>query len=196
VVEIWLSANGKQIRLPVLPEKITLEAGGQHEKVTLHEAGEVLLTGKRTLKSLSISSYFPARYTSLCSYMNIPDPKTAADALRAWAEGGTVAQLVIAGGAVDVNMPVVIESFSTSMRKIQGDIEYEMALTEYRRLDVVTAQASVFKLHPRPTVKPNPPKPRNKRYKAPKTNTKPVPIPITKIISRYGGVSQRLELDR
>lgn len=191
MIEIWLTARDQRIRLPVLPEKISLEAGGQHEKVTLHEAGEVLLTGKRMLKSLTLSSYFPARYTTLCAYTNIPDPKAAADTLRAWAEEGTVAQLVIAGGAVDVSMPMVIESFTSSMRKVEGDVEYEMALTEYRRLDIVTAKASVFKLHPRPTVKPAPPKPRNRRYPPPKPN--PPPVIIEKIINRYGGVIQGME---
>lgn len=166
MVEVWLSAGGTRVRLPVLPEKITIEAGGQHEKVTLHEAGEVLLAGKRTLRSLSLASYFPARYTSVCGYRNIPDPRTAADTIRGWAEAGTVVQLVITGGAVGANMPVIIESFPTTIGKQAGDVSYEMQLTEYRRLTVTVAQAGVFTLHPQPTAVPAPPKPRNPKAPA------------------------------
>ena len=194
MIEIWLTAKAKRIRLPVLPEKISLEAGGQHERVTLHEAGEALLIGKRRLRALSIGSYFPARYTSVCAFRNIPEPQATADLLRSWAEGGVIVKLVIAGGAVDVSMPVVIESFSSSLRKVSGDVEYEMSLTEYVTLDVTAAAASVFTLHPRPRPRTAPTPPTNTRYTG--TSRYPTARPLLPgfVTDRYPTPTQTLEI--
>jgi len=194
VVEIYLTAKAVRIRLPILPEKISLDAGADHEKVTLHEAGGALLPGMRRLRSLSLASYFPARYTSVCAYRNIPDPQVAADLLRSWAEGGVIVKLVIAGGAVDVSMPVVIESFSSSLRKVSGDVEYEMSLTEYVTLDVTAAAASVFTLHPRPRPRTAPTPPTNTRYTG--TSRYPTARPLLPgfVTDRYPTPTQTLEI--
>ena len=167
MVEVWLSDSRTSIRLPVLPEKITLSTGAEHEKVTLQALGEVLLPGKRRLRSMSLQSFFPKRYNSYCQYRNIPDPAAASKACLDWAEAGTVLRLVITGGAMAVNLQVILEEYSSTMGKVAGDVEYTMAMSEYRQLLPVQADSTAMAERQREIVEP--PVPPRKYYTPPKT---------------------------
>ena len=134
MIEIWLSCGGIQLRLPVLPPEIAVTTANGTERSTLQEIGEVILGGKRKLRTLSISSYFPARYDSNCSYRAIPSPAVAAAHLQSWCENASKIRLLITGGAVSMNMLVLLDQLTITMGKQPDDVAYSMDITEYRPL--------------------------------------------------------------
>ena len=132
MIEIWLSQGTDQLRLPVLPAEIAVVNTGGAQRSTLQALGEIILSGKRKLQTLTLDSYFPARYDSNCQYLAIPFPSVAAAMLVAWINASAQVRLIITGGALDVNMPVIIESGTFTMGKTAGDVAYTLTLTEYR----------------------------------------------------------------
>jgi hypothetical protein len=136
MIEIWLSSGTDQLRLPVLPAEIAVVNTGGAQRSTLQALGEVIFSGKRKLQTLTLDSYFPALYDRNCQYGAIPLPAVAAALLRAWIDEGSKVQLLITGGALDVNMPVIIESGTFTMGKVAGDVAYNLTLTEYRPVTI------------------------------------------------------------
>jgi hypothetical protein len=140
MIEIWLSSSTDKLRLPVLPAEVAAAYAGGAQRSTLQDLGEVILSGKRKLKTLQIDSYFPARYDGNCQYLAIPSPGTAAQLLQGWIDEGTPVRMMITGGAMDINMQVLVEGGTFVMGKGPGDIEYSIALTEYRPIAVKKLQ--------------------------------------------------------
>ena len=136
MIEIWLSSGTDRLRLPVLPAEVAMTHTGGAQRAALQDLGEIILSGKRKLQTLQLESYFPARYDGNCQYRAIPSPGTAAQLLHGWIENGTPVRLLITGGELEVNMQVLIESGKFAMGKGPGDIEYSIALTEYRPISV------------------------------------------------------------
>lgn len=166
MIEIWLSDSQNRLRLPVLPEMIGITSVGNHEKVMLHSVGEALLKGQQKLKTMEISSYFPARYDTNCGYRNIPSPDHASSLCQGWTDSGTVLQLVITGAPLPVNMPVVIESYAAETGRPVGAVDFKMSLSQYRpltatRVETVEALSVLFRRPkpppPPPPMPPNPP---------------------------------------
>ena len=136
MIEIWLSNGADQLRLPVLPAEVAVQHTGGAQRAILQELGEVILSGKRKLQSLQLQSYFPARYDGNCQYRAIPLPGTAAGLLRRWIDDNSKVRLLITGGALDINMLVLIEGGMFTMGKAPGDVAYQITLTEYRPITV------------------------------------------------------------
>ncbi len=136
MIEIWLSSSTDKLRLPVLPAEVALAHAGGAQRSSLQDLGEIILSGKRKLITLQLDSYFPARYDGNCQYLAVPSPGTAAQMLQGWIDEGTPVRLLITGGALDVNMQVLVESGTFTMGKGIGDIAYSLALTEYRPIAV------------------------------------------------------------
>lgn len=173
MIQIWIRSSTGNLRLPVLPEKITLEDGGLHEIVVLQDLGEALIPGKRKLRGMQVESYFPARYDRNCNYANIPDPQQAVEMCQGWAQNAELLRLIITGGSVTVNMQVVLETFTATAAKLPGDVSYTMIFKERRALVAKRVQASVMRLHPRPTVRTVVPAPRPRNRQAPPANPDP-----------------------
>ena len=136
MIEVWLSNGADRLRLPVLPADIAVQHTGGAQRATLQELGEVIFSGKRKLRTMQIESYFPARYDGNCQYRAIPLPSTAAALLQRWIDEGTQVRLLITGGALDINMLVLIEGGTFTMGKVAGDVAYQLTLTEYRPITV------------------------------------------------------------
>lgn len=137
MVQIWLTHATGRLRLPVVPEKVTVTSGNDVKRMTLQELGEVVLPGRKMLRTLTLSSYFPARYDHNCAYPDIPRPQDAASLLRGWCEAGTAVLLSIQGGGLSLDMQVLIEKCDTTMARPSGDISYDMTLTEHIALEAV-----------------------------------------------------------
>jgi hypothetical protein len=82
MIEIWLSHGADQLRLLVLPTEIAVQHAGGAQRATLKAVGEVIMAGKRNLKTLQLDSDFPARYDGNCQYRAIPLPGAAAGLLQ------------------------------------------------------------------------------------------------------------------
>lgn len=136
MIEIWLSNGADRLRLPVLPAEVAVTHTGGAQRATLQELGEVIFSGKRKLRTLQFESYFPARYSGVCQYLAIPLPGAAAGLLQRWIDDGTQVRLLITGGALDINMLVLIEGGTFTTGKAPGEIAYSINLTEYRPITV------------------------------------------------------------
>ena len=136
MIEIWMSGGTDQLRLPVLPAEVAVQHAGGAQRANLQALGEVIMAGKRNLKTLQIESYFPARYSSVCQYRAIPLPGVAAALLQRWMDDGAQVRLLVTGGAVEVNMLVLIEGGTFTMSKVSGDVSYQLTITEYRPITV------------------------------------------------------------
>lgn len=73
-MEIWLNNGNDKIRLPILPSSFEVESSQQNTSENVHRKGEVNLLGKRNLKTIEISSFFPNRDYPFCQYHGFKKP--------------------------------------------------------------------------------------------------------------------------
>lgn len=128
-MEVWLKGS-KKIRLPVLPPEYSISSSQNNTTVNIIGLGDVTLKGKRGLRSISFSSFFPMRYdSSYCEIRNIKSPKAYVDIIEKMKRAGTV-KLIITG--TPINFRCTIESFTWGENDGTGDINYTLSLKEYR----------------------------------------------------------------
>lgn len=131
MVEVWLSAEGVKLRLPVVPETVSYSAGNGIQKSTLHTLGEVAMAGRKTLATLTLESYFPGRYDSNCQYLNIPQPRACESRINAWRENGTPVRVIVVGGAMTYNRLMLIETAQFTQGRVPDDLAFSLSLVEY-----------------------------------------------------------------
>lgn len=128
-MEIWLKGR-KKIRIPVLPSEYTVTSSQNNTTVNVIGLGEVTLKGKRGLRSISFSSFFPARYDAdYCELTNFKAPKEYVEFIEKLKRAGTV-KLIITG--TPINFRCTIESFEWGEKDGTGDISYTLSFKEYR----------------------------------------------------------------
>lgn len=127
-MELWLKGD-RAIRIPVLPSEYTVTSAQNNTTVNVIGLGEVTLKGKRGLREISFSSFFPFNYdSSYCEYRDIRSPRAYVDAIEKMKRVGTV-RLMITG---TLNLRCTIESFEWGENDGTGDISYTLTLKEYR----------------------------------------------------------------
>lgn len=141
-MDIFLSVNNRTewMQIPVLPEefKITKPQGNENfETVT---GSELKLIGNPKLKSISFSSFFPARdYTFIRDNNQYSDGTKVIysggcrgfeyiDALDRWKNEKLPIRLIITD--TPINMAVAVENFEYSIRR-DGDLYYSITLDEF-----------------------------------------------------------------
>lgn len=133
-MELWLKGSSR-IRIPVLPSEYSVSSEQNNTTVDVYGLGEVLLKGKRKLRGISFSSFFPKQYdSSYCEFTSIKSPKTYVDEIEKMKQAGTV-KLIITGTAV--NFSCTVESFEWSESDGTRDISYSLSLKEYRGVSAV-----------------------------------------------------------
>lgn len=132
-MQIWLRGDGDRVRIPVLPSEYTVTSEQSNTSVTVCNLGEVNLIGKRKLKQISFSSFFPYHYDeSYCE--GRPDkPKAMVKKIEAMQQAGK-AKLTITG--TDINLYVTIENFEWGENDGTGDIAYTLTMKEYRHVNI------------------------------------------------------------
>ncbi len=129
-MEIWLKGGSKRIRIPVLPPEYTVQSTQNNTTVNVIGLGDVALKGKRGLRSISFSSFFPKRYDAdYCQFTRVKKPKYYVDAIEKLKRAGTV-KLIITG--TQINFACTIESFEWGENDGTGDIDYTLTFQEYR----------------------------------------------------------------
>ena len=126
-MQIWLRGDGDRVRIPVLPSEYTVTSEQSNTSVTVCNLGEVNLIGKRKLKQISFSSFFPYHYDeSYCE--GRPDkPKAMVKKIEAMQQAGK-AKLTITG--TDINLYVTIENFEWGENDGTGDMAYTLTMKE------------------------------------------------------------------
>jgi len=128
-MELWLRGS-KNIRFPVLPSEYTVQSAQENTTVNVIGLGEVTLKGKRKLRTISFSSFFPRRYdSSYCEFSSIRSPRSYVDSIEKIKRKGTV-KLIITG--TPISFRCTIESFEWGENDGTGDIEFTISLKEYK----------------------------------------------------------------
>lgn len=128
-MELWLKGD-RRVRIPVLPPEYKVTSNQNNTTVNVIGLGEVTLKGKRGLREISFSSFFPHEYdSSYCEYQNIRSPRSYVNTIEKMKQAGTV-KLIITG--TPINFRCTIESFEWGESDRTGDISYTLTLKEYR----------------------------------------------------------------
>ena len=119
----------KGFRLPVNPEKYSLDGKQQNTSVNIHAAGEYNLKGKRALQTISWSCFFPAQkyYFNITKFQ---DPITFyVKKLTNLLNDNTTVHVMIGDR---VNLFATIDSFTWGEEDGTGDIFYSISFKEDR----------------------------------------------------------------
>lgn len=131
-MEIWLNFDGDPLRLPVLPSTVEIQVGHNNQEVNINEIGDINLMGKTGLKTLTLSSFFPAQEYYFVEYTGFPDPRDFIQEIDGWRLSGEPTRLILT--MTGINMLVTIESLTYGEQDGTGDIYYALELKEYRQL--------------------------------------------------------------
>lgn len=137
-MEIWLKGN-KRFRIPVLPSEYTVRSERGDETVVINSLGEVDLGGKRKLKSISFSSFFPAEGGSFVDY-SCPSPRECVEIVEK-IQHGEPCKLTITG--TPIKMYCRISSFTWEEHDGSCDIYYSLTLTEHRKISIQKSSVAV-----------------------------------------------------
>lgn len=135
--------------IPITPESFDVSCGYDHQTVNINGLGEVLLRGKRNLRTVSWSSFFPRQHYDFCqvSEADLIDPRWYIAFLLLAEENDLDIKVTISDF---ISIPVVISSFDHGQDDGTGDVNYSITLTEVRDVDTPSAAKQTAK---RPTKK-------------------------------------------
>lgn len=134
-MEIWLKQDKKSFRFAVLPSEYELTSENNNTQVVINSLGEINLLGKRKLKNISFSSFFPGQIYSFCEYTSFPAPKESVNLIEEMKNNG-VLRLIMTG--TPVNMDCTVESFTWGENDGTKDINFTLEFKEYRKVKVKT----------------------------------------------------------
>lgn len=120
----------ESLQFPVNPSSFSQGMSQNNTSLYIHDFGELNLKGKRALKTISWSSFFPARdyYFAKVPYKEPYDYYIKN--INSLLEKNTTVHLVIT--ETDINMYATIESFSHGEEEKNGDVAYSIDFKEYR----------------------------------------------------------------
>mgnify|MGYP002862066759 CR=1 FL=1 len=135
-IQVYIEeANNKKkmIQLPVTPSSYEVNDGQNNVVVNITSLGDANLPGKKALRELTLSCFFPAHdYSFLCCKRK-KDPWDYIKWLRKWKNNGTILRVIITGSSV--NFKCLIESLVYGEDDASGDINYTIELKEYETLE-------------------------------------------------------------
>ncbi len=132
-MQIWLKQGKTKFRFAVLPSEYEVTSESNNTQVVINSLGEVNLLGKRKLKNISFSSFFPKQKYNFCEYTTFPTPKQSVKLIEKMKNKGIV-RLTMTG--TPVNMNCTIESFTWGENDGTKDINFTIEFKEYRKVKV------------------------------------------------------------
>lgn len=139
-MELWLRGS-RNVRIPVLPSGYSVTSEQKNTNVDIIGLGEVTLRGKRKLREISFSSFFPYRYdSSYCDVTSLKTPQAYVKLIESMKQSGTV-KLIITG--TPISFRCTIESFKWDEEDGTGDIYYTLTLKEYRAPSASTSSVVI-----------------------------------------------------
>jgi len=135
--EIYIQTDDWMIQLPINPSELATSGGGDHKKYDMLTLGEAKGIGKPKLQSWQIKSYFPAEGDQSSSFY--------VGKILELAEQKKPFRLIInrqtpSGAAVyETNALVLLEKWELKdSAGEEGDVYYELSLTEYKEFKAKT----------------------------------------------------------
>lgn len=130
--KITLIIEGREITIPVLPEKISVQAAGKNDKTTVIELGEINILRQKGLREVSWKSFFPA-HSAPYVMGSVKEPIEIVRAIEGSRESASPIRFLITGTDLDINLRFGVESFTYEERGGEvGDLYYEIKLVEWK----------------------------------------------------------------
>lgn len=98
--------------------------------------GEVLAIGKKKLRQMMISSFFPSKPYPFLFSQTFPEPSVCIEMINKWRLSGKPIRVAIMD--TDINLAMAIESFDYGKEEGDGsgDVAFTLSLKEYSYLNV------------------------------------------------------------
>jgi len=127
-----LITEGREISIPVLPEKLTVKAAGKNERTTVLELGEIYILRKKGLREVAWESFFPVNNAPYVTG-TIREPIDIVRAIENSRDTPSPIRFILVGTDLDINIRFGIESFEYDERAGEvGDIYYSIKLVEWK----------------------------------------------------------------
>lgn len=125
--------NDRQtLQLPVIPQSFEINGTCGNTSVIVQNLGEISLKGKRNLKTISFSSFFPKEKYSFCACEPMP-PYDYIKKIEQLIDANETVHFIIPGTSVSIFC--TIETFVHGEKGI-GDVDYSLSLKEYKEITV------------------------------------------------------------
>ena len=131
-MDIYLNFGGR-IQLPVLPSSFSIKGEMINTEVNINSIGAVNLLGKRGLKGLEFSSFFPGQAYNFCKCTPMA-PYDYCKKVETAMESNTIGVVTVTG--TNINLTCTIENFEYGAEDRSGDVAFTISFKEYR---IVTA---------------------------------------------------------
>ena len=142
---ITLSCGEESLVFPVVPSEFGVSVSNNNGVVNIINAGDYSMIGKTGLKQITISSFFPAQNYNFST--GDANPYELVEMIETWRNG--TEPLSISVEDSPINFDCLIESFSYKEQDGSGDVYFDLALKEYRRIiDTVMDEETGLKERP------------------------------------------------
>lgn len=127
---VTLSCDNSSIVLPVTPESFGIQVKNNNSVVNITNFGNYNMMGKTGLKSITISSFFPAQDYNFSSGGD--EPYELVNQIDEWRLSTKPLNLLIENSTIDFDC--LIDSFEYKEQDGTGDVYFTLVLTEYRNI--------------------------------------------------------------
>ena len=140
-VDIYIREKdgNREIRIPILPEKIVCESG-EKKFITydIMNRGEVAVPSGTALSTISWESEFPGETskTDPRIHGNWQPPKTYHNILEDWKEKGIALNIMVTG--YPINTDVYLKKYVATLTGAFGGISYDLEFLEFRDITIKT----------------------------------------------------------
>lgn len=132
-VEMIIQFEGKQLTLPINPEKLRIDRSASNETLDIVGLGKTARKGEVGLTQISLESFFPASNSYFYTGVS---PRTCVDFInKIWHtenKNNNVGRIIISGLPLQINMLFVIDNFVPEIRAgEEDDVYYTLDIKEY-----------------------------------------------------------------
>lgn len=133
--EMWLTydAEKEKIKIPVLPETLSVSDDSGNDSVRLTDLGETTILQSPSAKQISFSSFFPA--ASFPGVTVSDSPLSLVQRIQKWKRGDKPVHFLVTQCGLDLYCTIERFSYSESGGDV-GTISYSLTLKEYREITV------------------------------------------------------------
>lgn len=139
--EIWIKGSSS-FRFPVTPPSFQVQTARDVQTVNVNALGEIDLGGKRKLRSISFSSFFPRNTKESYVEYNCPTPEKCIEAIEKL-EYGSSCKLIITG--TKVKYKCRITAFDWNIEDGSGDVTFSITFQEHRKVKIVAKKTTKLK---------------------------------------------------
>ena len=138
-VEAWITFNSEKekLRLPVLPNKLSVSMGSKDSTIDIVDFGEVLIAKNRPLLTTKIESIFPFNSYPGVPSSRIVNPYTAIKMIERWKESLKPVHVIFT--KIGVDFYARISKFTKEYQADDpGALHYTIELKEWRKTSTRT----------------------------------------------------------